>query len=158
MEVSSPALLHAAARLQTLTSDLPPLMLAMTDEEFNARPAPGKWSKKEILGHLIDSASNNHQRFVRIQYQHEPYVVYHQNEWVNIQDYQGEPRELVISLWQAYNRHIAHIITRIPEERYERTGNTGKEEKNIVTLKWLVEDYLAHMEHHLKAIVPGYFS
>jgi hypothetical protein len=74
------------------------------------RPAPGKWSPKEIVGHLIDSAANNHQRFVRAQEapdQHFP--GYAQDHWVAAQDHQGSDWKVLIDLWQAYNFHLAHI-------------------------------------------------
>src|SRR5262252_10395120 len=79
------------------------------------RPAPGKWSKKEILGHLIDSATNNHQRFVRAQISDElTFPGYEQDEWVRRQDYNSKPWNELVELWRLFNRHVAHIIRNLP--------------------------------------------
>jgi hypothetical protein len=156
VRTEDPPLLKAAEELNTLITALHPLLLSIPQEELEKPPAHGKWSKKEILGHLIDSAANNHQRFVRIQYQDLPHIVYHQEEWVSLQDYRSEPLETVIALWAAYNRHLAHVITKISPINYNRKGNTGKDAPFEPTLEWLVEDYLAHMKHHLEQIIPSY--
>jgi len=86
-------------------------LLAFSDEEAARRPAPDKWSRKEIIGHLIDSASNNHGRFVRAQmHDHLSFAGYDQDAWVRIQRYQDRPWADLVRLWQAYNHHIAHIM------------------------------------------------
>ena len=159
MEMSqASSVLKVAERLEKLARELPALLAAIPFEEFENPPAPGKWSKKEILGHLVDSAANNHHRFVRIQYEDVPRIVYHQDEWVSLQDYRCEPREDVIAVWAAYNRHLAHVIKKISPENYNRKGDTGKETPSEVSLGWLVEDYLVHMEYHLKQVLPSYFN
>ena len=158
MEITARAsLLKVAERIEKLTRELPALLLLIPAEEFESRPAPGKWSKKEVLGHLVDSASNNHHRFVRIQYQHVPHIAYHQDEWVRLQNYQDEPREDVVTLWAAFNKHLAHVIKNISTANYLLKGDTGKDAPSEVTLEWLVEDYLKHMEYHLKQVIPSYF-
>ncbi|MGA8263327.1 MAG: DinB family protein, partial [Ignavibacteriaceae bacterium] len=83
----------------------------MSPEDWNYRAAPGKWSKKEILGHLIDSAANNHQRFVRAQFEDKPCVTYEQDSWVSFQKYADEPVENIIGLWINYNKHLAYLIS-----------------------------------------------
>src|ERR1700687_679933 len=83
----------------------------ISEPESEVRPAPGKWSKKEIIGHLIDSASNNHQRFVRTQENSNLSLPgYTQDFWVNCQHYQGEPWKTLVALWTTYNTHLAHVI------------------------------------------------
>jgi hypothetical protein len=74
----------ALNRLEYLLKTIPALLNALDENEFSFKPAENKWSKKEILGHLIDSASNNHQRFVRAQFEEHANIFYHQNEWVEI--------------------------------------------------------------------------
>lgn len=125
---------------------------AIPGEAFIAKPAPGKWSKKEIIGHLIDSAQNNIQRFVRAQYTDKPHVVYHQDEWVAEQNYQQYNREDLIALWALLNKHICVILASMPVEMYSRQVNVGKEEQKLVTLQFLAEDYVAHHLHHIKQI------
>lgn len=119
--------------------------------DWNYRTAPDKWSKKEILGHLIDSAANNHQRFVRIQFEDKPTISYEQNKWVKTQNYNDAGSNSLINLWVNYNNHLAYIISQTPKEKYNRKSNIGKED--LVTLEWIVTDYLTHLKHHLVQIV-----
>jgi hypothetical protein len=110
-----------------------------------------KWSKKEILGHLIDSAANNHQRFVRAQLSKElSFPGYEQESWIRVQHYQTASWKDLISLWENYNRHIAHVISTMPADVLNNICIVGNGEP--VTLLFLVEDYVRHMEHHLKQI------
>ncbi len=141
-----------ATALQSVIDQVRPLLAAIPDEEAAAKPAPDKWSAKEIIGHLIDSAANNHQRFVRAQagvFDLSPYK-YRQEYWVAIQNYATEDWTTVIELWYAYNRHLCHVIRHIPDEAGLFDLVMGPNEK--VTLRFLVEDYISHLVHHLKAI------
>lgn len=137
-------------RMLFLCDIIPGIINKLSEEQLTSRPAPGKWSKKEILGHLIDSAANNHQRFVRGQFENEPTIFYDQNNWVSVQHYNEESIEVILGLWQAYNRHLAYIISRVPSQNVHLKckGRDG----NLYTLSYLIEDYLVHMEHHLKQI------
>ena len=118
------------------------------------RPAPGKWSRKEILGHLVDSASNNHQRFVRAQEGAEMRGPgYAQEHWVAAQDYQGRDWQELIALWEAYNLHISHVIRAIPAARLATPCIIADREP--VTLLYVVQDYLDHLRHHLRQIFPA---
>ncbi len=126
-------------------------LAAMKEQDVSNPAAPGRWSKKEILGHLIDSASNNHQRFVRAlsdgRLEFPPYA---QNEWVESQDYADESWRLLVDLWSAFNLHLAHIIAGIPPEKMDTQCKVG--DKEPVRLEDLIADYVKHMEHHLKQI------
>jgi hypothetical protein len=137
-------------RILYLCGTIPQKLAGFPEEEMAAFPAPGKWSKKEILGHLIDSAASNHQRFVRWQYDESPMLYYSQNDWVTLQDYRSENSADIIRLWESYNRHLAHIIACLPESALQRVypGRDG----HPISLSFLVEDYLSHLEHHLKQI------
>ena len=112
---------------------------------------PDKWSRKEILGHLIDSASNNHQRFVRVQYSKDTnFLPYEQMTWVNIQKYNSRTWKELLSLWKSYNFHIAHIIENMPTECLQISCTIGMGEP--VTIGYVVMDYLGHIQHHLRQI------
>ncbi|MGZ3884236.1 MAG: DinB family protein [Bacteroidia bacterium] len=138
-------------RLSYLCSTLPALLRELPDAEFSYKPAPGKWSKKEIIGHLIDSATNNHQRFIRIQFENEPHIQYDQNNWNLYGHYNKLDKEHVISFWAIYNIHLTELIKRIPEHNLGLTSRTNNNES--VTLGWLINDYVSHMEHHLRQVV-----
>ena len=91
-------------------------MLAISEEESRVPRAEDKWSPKEIVGHLIDSASNNHQRFVRAQFtDHLVFPGYEQESWVRAQGYRDEPWPLLVELWRSFNLHLAHVMERSPE-------------------------------------------
>ena len=123
--------------------------LSRIDEEPAARrPAPGRWSKKEILGHLIDSASNNHQRWVRAQLAPSiEFPGYEQDAWVRSQAYQTEPWADLVELWLALNRHLVHVIEEMPPESLDHKCIIAG--RAPVTLASLIEDYASHVEHHL---------
>ncbi len=138
-------------RLTYLLDTIPALIRNIPEAEFNEKLSVAKWSKKEILGHLIDSAANNHQRFVRGQFENNPTIVYDQNSWNTSSYHQQAPMEQVISFWELYNRHLLFIMQHITNDKLKRTCQTN--EPKPVTIKWLMEDYVVHMEHHLKQIV-----
>lgn len=138
-------------RLIWLCHHIPALIEATPVTELENKPAPDKWSKKEILGHLIDSAANNHQRFIRIQSEHEPVIFYNQNEWVGLSKYNEIATEQLIATWKNYNLHLAAIAKAIPASNLARNGAGRDGQKH--TLKWYFDDYVDHMEHHLHQIV-----
>jgi hypothetical protein len=132
---------------------------SISDKEFSAKPLPDKWSKKEVLGHLIDSAQNNLRRFICGQYEPTPSkIVYDQDFWVNANGYQAMEKENVIRLWALVNTQIGTILTNMPKENYSRTTDTGKTKVDLHSLEWLAEDYVKHMKHHLNQIIPGSFD
>jgi DinB superfamily len=128
-----------------------PKLRKINDAEA-AKPAlPGGWSRKQVLGHLIDSASNNHQRFVRAALQPSlDFPAYDQNGNVRLQDPQEADWQLLVSLWSAYNRYLAHIIARLPAAKLETVCRIGPGEP--VTLAFLAKDYLTHLLHHRNQI------
>jgi len=121
------------------------------DPEASLGSALGNWSKKEILGHLLDSAVNNHHRFVRAQQVKQlTFPAYEQEEWVSAQGYVERPWSELIDFWRLYNRHLAHVISLISEEKLAVICVIGTNEP--VTLGYLIEDYLVHMRHHLQEL------
>lgn len=142
---------EVAKKLRDLVAKTSHLLSLITETDSAIRPGEGKWSKKEVLGHLIDSASNNHQRFVRAEMENElRFPAYDGDLWVEIQQYQQEPWKELVQNWQSFNLHVSHVISKIPADRLHVRCFVGDAEP--VTLGYLVEDYLKHMEHHLKQI------
>jgi hypothetical protein len=121
----------------------------LSEDVLSAKPAPGKWSPKEIIGHLIDSGQNNIQRFVRGQYEDTPRIVYSQDDWVRLQGYQQREKGELIRLWVSINRHLCSILVTMDPAHYEKECNTGKTVVELHTLAFLAQDYHVHMVHHL---------
>lgn len=140
----------AINRLTYIVEKAPGILTEIGEENMSAKPLPGKWSKKEILGHLIDSATNNHQRFVRGQFEDVPEIRYDQNKWNEYSFYQLIDSEQIISFWAIYNKQLIEIIKRIPIENLIREIKVGE---NILTIEFLIADYVEHLEHHLKQLI-----
>ena len=134
-------------RLQFLCQNIPDLLYNIPEQEFCYKPVSDKWSKKEILGHLIDSAANNHQRFIRVQFENVPDITYDQNNWNKYSHHNSIDAEHLILFWKLYNQHLLQLIKHIPQKSLDRECKIG--EMNNVTLHQLVEDYVVHLEHHL---------
>jgi hypothetical protein len=111
----------------------------------------GGWSSKEVIGHLIDSASNNHQRFVRAALQPSlDFPGYDQDGCVRVQAIQQADWSALVALWAAYNRFLAHVIAHLPAAKLDTVCRIGSGEP--VTLGFLATDYLRHLVHHLRQI------
>ena len=127
-----------------------PLLSAIPEDAASKKPAPNKWSKKEILGHLIDSAANNHQRFMRLQLQAEISLPgYDQDDWVRLNHYQQRTWNEIVTLWSAYNRHLAAVIESLDDSAL---GHVWHSPDGDVTLEFIANDYVRHLEHHLTQI------
>lgn len=136
-------------KLLAICDFLPDQLRAIPNAQFCAKPGD-KWSKKEIVGHLIDSATVNLHRFVRGQLQDNPQIYYAQDDWVAIQDYQNYNAEELIVLWETLNRYLVHVISRISDEKLLRTCQM--KDGQTLTLHFLAEDYVLHLEHHIAQI------
>ena len=145
--------LEAAADLRRAVQESEAKFLAIPEEAAGRASAPDKWSRKQILGHLIDSAANNHQRFIRMQAAPELHFPgYEQNDWVNLNHYAARPwRELVV-LWAAYNRHLADVMERIAPETLGHIWDKGDARYD---LQFVATDYVVHLRHHLEQIERG---
>jgi len=127
-----------------------PLLSAISEDAASKKPAPNKWSKKEILGHLIDSAANNHQRFMRLQLQTEISLPgYDQDDWVRLNRYQQRTWNEIVTLWSAYNRHLASVIESLDDSAL---GHVWHSPDGDVTLEFIASDYVRHLKHHLAQI------
>jgi hypothetical protein len=113
--------------------------------------SPVKWSPKEELGHLLDSAANNHQRIVRTQLEDEPKMPgYDGNAWVELHKYQRRNWQEMIDLWRNLNRQLLAAAEAISDAAWLRTCTIA--DSQPLTLKFVFEDYIDHMVHHLKHI------
>jgi hypothetical protein len=138
-------------------------LLKIPEEESRVPRVEGKWSPKETLGHLIDSASNNHQRFVRAQFTEDlVFPGYEQELWVRAQKYNEESWPLLVELWRSFNLHLAHVMEHAPEgarlsrrERHnlDEIGWIQIGDKEPATLEYLMRDYIGHMKNHLRQIL-----
>jgi hypothetical protein len=126
----------------------------LSDVEAAAPALAGGWSRKQLLGHLVDSASNNHQRFVRAALGDSlEFPAYEQNGWSGIQDPQTAEWSTLVALWTNYNRYLAHVIAHLPAEKLDVQCRIGP--NSAVSLRFLAEDYLRHLNHHLGQIGLG---
>lgn len=122
---------------------------SLTEDEWMHKPDPAKWSKKEVLGHLIDSAQNNTRRFVVAQYEDKPKIIYAQDNWVAASDYQNYLTADLITLWILLNKHICIILKKVPEGGEQNLCDTGE----MRSIEWLAEDYNKHLLHHLHQLL-----
>ena len=144
----------AIQRLEAHINDFPRRLQLLSEEELLRRPSADKWSKQEILGHLVDSAINNLKRFTEIQFEPQPYSIisYKQDLLVTVNNYQALPLGHLLQLWQSLNRQIVYVIQNIPAEKLDFKVDPQYENKEIKTLGWIISDYVAHMEHHFRQV------
>jgi len=139
------------ARFELALATAPRRLVDISEQDAAGKPDPKRWSKKEVLGHLIDSAGNNHQRFVRVQLT--PLLEfpnYEQEFWVARQAYATEPWPDLVNLWLLLNRHLLHTVKAMPPEVFAHEIAIGG--KPPMTLAALIDSYLDHLEHHLAQI------
>lgn len=159
-------MLNYAYTLRLIISKTVKSLKQISEAEFSGKSFPKKWSKKEILGHLIDSAVNNLSRFTTATL-NEPYIFerYDQDRWVEINGYNNRPATALIDLWENLNLHLAAFIDRIPEEQLKKRTREHNfdeicmlmvEKNSESCLSYLIWDYLYHMEHHLAQIISTY--
>ena len=142
---------NVAKELTAVVEASLPGLTALSEAMVTHRPAPDRWTIKEVLGHLIDSAANNHHSFVRAQFASElVFPNYEQKQWVQSQTYNSIEWPELIEFWRRYNLHLAHIIQTIAPEALGVPCRIGNCEP--VTLKFLTEDYVVHLKHHLAKI------
>jgi hypothetical protein len=131
--------------------------------EVAGRPlAPGKWSRQQVVGHMIDSASNNHQRFVRAQLQDSMvFPAYDQDDWVRAQHYDAAGWTELVALWESFNLHVAHVmatadanaLTRArSEHNLDTIASRTVPRSDPVTLEYFMRDYVDHFDHHVKQL------
>ena len=120
--------------------------------DWEGKPAPGKWSNKEIIGHLCDSAMVNLQRFVRCTYQENFKLVYEQNEWVATQRYQAMDVKDMLDLWRLLNKQIVRVLEKYPADRWKARCDTSRAGTGLHTVEFLAHDYVVHLQHHLDQI------
>ena len=153
---------------QRVVDSTEPRLLAITERQASIRPAPDRWSAKEVLGHLIDSAANNHRRFVEAQLKDDlMFPGYAQEQWVVVQQYQQAAWSALVTLWAAYNRHLIHVVSSISDAQLHepRARHTLDQiawqtvSRDVpVTFEYLIRDYIGHLRDHVNqilAIVDG---
>lgn len=142
---------HIAEHLVNTVDEAAQNLKTIGPQIVQYKSAPSVWSVQELIGHLLDSAVNNHHRFIRAQ-ETAPLVFpkYEQNAWVEAQDYNTSPWPELLTLWQLYNHHLAQVIAKIPQDKRKVICHIGSYEP--VTLEYLVVDYLDHLQHHLRQI------
>jgi hypothetical protein len=145
-----------------LVYDSVPRLLSLPEELTVLPLGPGKWSARETMGHLIDSAANNHLRFVRAQFTSDLlFQGYDQEKWVTSQHYNDESWDHVVNLWNFYNLHLAHIMDGVTpavrdqlrsEHTLDKIAFRTVEASEPATLDYLMRDYVEHLKNHLDQI------
>jgi hypothetical protein len=141
-------MLAIANELQTVISKHVPLLEKVPENEQLYKSSPDKWSKKEILGHLVDSAQTNIRRFVVAQYEDCPSIGYKQDNWVKINDYQNWNWQDLVQLWKLQNSQVVHILKNSAD-----AGSRQCMTQEIYTIEWLAQDYVKHLLHHLHQVL-----
>ncbi len=148
-----------STELKSIVESAAARLLTISESQSQLSNIEGQWSAKQVLGHLVDSAANNHQRFVRAQFTDDlVFPGYDQEQWIQVQHYEQEPWLALVQLWRSYNEHLAHVVANITEEtlmrrRYPHTldkiawQTVSAEEPT--TLAYLIRDYMGHLQEHL---------
>ena len=138
-------------QLRRLVDEVPGRLRNVSTPVVEFKSGPLKWSPKEELGHLLDSAANNHQRIVRAQLEDQPRMPgYEQERWVRLHAYQQRDWSELINLWRALNLQLLAAAEAVPSDAWSRTCTVA--DSQPLTLRFIFEDYLNHMLHHLERI------
>ncbi len=143
------AMNQIAAELKDIINRHMAALQAIPEDRFSHKPSAAKWSKKELIGHLIDSAQSNIRRFIIAQYEDTPTINYNQEKWVTISGYQQWESISLIRLWYLLNIHICEILNRMSPEVAQRTCMT----QELHTIEWLAQDYIKHLLHHMHQVM-----
>jgi len=136
-------------QLESILADYAPQLNQLPEADLMHKLSPEKWSGKEYLGHLIDSAQSNIRRFVVAQYETKPFIVYDQEKWVSAANYQEYPLKDLVDLWVLINKHIVILLKNMPETAYENEVLT----QDTHSIQWLAADYNKHLLHHLHQVL-----
>jgi len=137
--------------LRDLMQRVPDRLEKLPKDKVESKPTPSNWSPKEELGHLLDSAANNHQRIVRAQFEDNLSLPgYDQNRWVAVHAYQRRDWKELIEVWQALNRQLLAAAEAVPDSAWSHTLTVAGSEP--LTLQFVFDDYVVHMLHHLQHI------
>ena len=139
------------SELNRILKDYEPLLQQLDEQTIGIKPDPDKWSKKEILGHLADSAQANLRRFIVAQYEDQPKIVYKQDFWVAVNGYAQVSKKDLIDLWKLLNQQICRVLESTRESYASKLCKTDDPEPH--TISWLAEDYIKHLLHHLHQIL-----
>ena len=135
--------------LESIMLQYAPQLERISEDELALKPSTGKWSKKELLGHLIDSAQNNVRRFIVAQYEEDPKIIYDQDFWVAAAGYQHYHSKDLVQYWILINKHICSVLKNMPAAAAQRICITQERH----TIEWLANDYNKHLLHHLHQIL-----
>jgi hypothetical protein len=138
-----------AGELEAFISLHKAALLAMPGEKMGFKSSLLKWSRKEIMGHLVDSAQTNIRRFIVAQYEENPIIVYNQDKWVAIANYQHWDTAAIIGLWYSLNKQIIEILKNTTAEMAARTCQT----QELHSIEWLANDYIKHLRHHVHQVL-----
>jgi hypothetical protein len=145
MSKTSEAFIEGCAEIRVALAAFP---AALADSPYR----PGGWTRKQVLGHMLDSAANNHQRFVRAALEGRySGPGYEQERWVDLHGYADLPWQTLLDWWIAAHQRLGRVVDRIPESRLASSCIVGDDPP--VTLQFLIEDYVAHQRHHLAQIL-----
>ena len=136
-----------ATQLETFIDGYIPALNKISEEDFNYKSSPVKWSRKEITGHLVDSAHNNIRRLIVCQYEENPTIIYNQDQWVSLNNYQQQASNQIIQLWHSINKQLVAILKNISTETANRKC------QGVYTIEWLAQDYIKHLQHHMHQVL-----
>ena len=154
--------------LQRTIEDATPLLLAISDQVSATPVGTGNWCPRQIIGHLIDSAANNHRRFVTGQFQDDLiFSGYDGDKWVDAQQYKSADWVELVELWKAYNQHLSRVMSLAPDgvrleprhkHNFDEIASRPVPAEQSTTLDYLMEDYVVHLKHHLRQILGAHWQ